>query len=88
MKKAKPDTAPFKIPILDLSGFTTFQTYHGNTFEFSMNGSRGTAMFEPTPEFYRIAELFNNNAPVNVLDFLNHQRQIKAMLMSRRQQGA
>lgn len=80
-------TALVRIPILDLSGFTPFQALHGNSFELSMNGSRGTAMFEPTPEFYRIAELFNNNSPVNVLDFLNHQRQIKAMLMSRRHQG-
>lgn len=71
---------PHRIPILDLSGFTPFQALHGNTFELVMQGTRVTAMFEANELFYRLAERFNNNEPVPILDLLNCQRQIKAKM--------
>lgn len=76
-----------KIPILDLSGLTPFQALHGNTFELVMQGTRASAMFKADDTFYKIAEKFSRNEPVSILDFLNHQRQIRAMLLSMKAQN-
>lgn len=77
-----------RIPILDLNGLTPFQALHGNTFELVMQGTRASAMFKADEKFYKIAEQFSRNEPVNILDFLNCQRQIRAMLLSlKAQQG-
>lgn len=76
-----------KIPVLDLSGLTPFQALLGNTFELVMQGTRASAMFKADDTFYKIAEKFSRNEPVNVLDFLNQQRQIRAMLMSLKAQN-
>lgn len=39
-------------------------------------------MFEANEKFYEIAERFNRNEPVQVIDFLQAQREVKAELMT------
>lgn len=75
-------TPPQKIPILDLTGLTSFQRLHANPYELVMQGSRGVAMFDANDKFYEIAEKFNRNEPVAVIDFLQAQREVKAELMT------
>jgi len=71
-----------KIPLLDLTGLTSFQRLHGNSYEMVMQGNRGVALFEPSELFYEIAERFNHNEPIPVIDFLQAQREVKAELMT------
>lgn len=73
---------PTKVPILDLTGFTSFQRLYGNIYELVMQGSRGVAMFDADERFYEIAEKFNRNEDVPVIDFLQAQREVKAELMA------
>jgi hypothetical protein len=74
-----------KIPLLDLTGLTAFQRLHGNSYEMTMQGNRGVAMFEANRTFYELAEKFNRNEPVQVIDFLQAQREVKAELMTLKQ---
>jgi hypothetical protein len=71
-----------KIPLLDLTGLTAFQRLHGNRYEMVMQGNRGVAMFEADETFYELAEKFNRNEPVQVIDFIQAQREVKAELMT------
>jgi len=71
-----------QIPILDLSGLTPFQHYHGNKFDLVMQGGRVVALFESNRQFYELSNRFNNNEPVNTLDFIHCQREIRAMMMN------
>jgi hypothetical protein len=71
-----------KIPILDLTGLTSCQRYHGNPYELVMQGTRGVAMFEANEKFYEISEKFNRNELIPVIDFLQAQREVKAELMA------
>jgi len=73
---------PQKIPILDLTGLTSFQRYWGNEYVLVMQGSRGVAMFDANEKFYEIAERFNRNESIPVIDFLHAQREVKAELMA------
>jgi hypothetical protein len=82
VKKKIISTPPPKVPILDIPGHCSFQYLYGNDPEFSMNGTRVTAFFIADEKFYELAARFNNNEPVNVLDFLNAQRQLKARMFS------
>jgi hypothetical protein len=71
-----------KIPLLDLTGLTSYQRYHGNPYELVMQGTRGVALFEADEKFYKISEKFNRNEPIPVIDFLQAQREVKAELMA------
>lgn len=71
-----------KVPILDIPGLSSFQYMHGNEPEMIMQGTRVICLFNPDEIFYRLAEKFNSNEPVNVLDFLNAQRQLRARMLS------
>ncbi len=71
-----------KIPILDLTGLTSFQRLHGNSYDLVMQGTRGVAMFMANDRFYEIAERFNRNESVPVIDFMQAQREVKAELMA------
>ncbi len=73
---------PKAIPILDLTGLTSYHRLNKNSYDLVMQGTRGVAMFEPNKRFYEIMERFNRNEPVNVIDFLQAQREVKAELMS------
>jgi hypothetical protein len=80
-KKAPPQ----KIPVLDLLGLTSFQRLHENPGELIVQGTRVVALFDADKKFYEVAERFNQNEPVPVLDFLHAQREIKAMMMTLKQ---
>ncbi len=76
---------PQKIPILDLTGLTSFQRYHGNHYELVLQGTRAVALFEADSTFYEISEKFNRNESIPVIDFLQAQREVKAELMALKQ---
>jgi len=71
-----------KIPVLDINGLGSFQHLHGNEPEMQMQGTRVTLLFNADQKFYELSEKYNRNAPVNVLDFVNSQRQLKARMLS------
>lgn len=76
----KKDT-PNKIQILDLN-FSAFQYLHGNTPELSLQGTRVIFLFNPDEVFHRLSTLYNSNTTVNVLDFVNAQRQLRAKMLA------
>ena len=76
-KKVSP-----KIPVLDIPGLAAFQRLHGNEAEMEMNGSRVTLLFNADNTFYELSARYNSNEPVNVLDFVNAQRQLKARMFA------
>ena len=76
------ETTRQKIPILDLTGLTSYQRYHGNTYELVLQGTRAVAMFAADNAFYEIAEKFNRNEPIPIMDFLQAQREVKAQMMA------
>jgi hypothetical protein len=47
-----------------------------------MQGTRIALLFTADDNFYDISEKFNSNHAVNVLDFVNAQRQLKAKMFS------
>ena len=71
-----------KIPVLDVPGLSSFQYLHGNSPELVLQGTRVVCMFNADQTFYDLSEWFNRNEPVNVLDFLNAQRQLKAKMFA------
>ncbi|MGD0884913.1 MAG: hypothetical protein ABSA46_08580 [Thermodesulfovibrionales bacterium] len=85
MKKAHSPSK--KIPILDIPGHGSFQFLHGNNPEMAMNGTRVTLLFDANETFYELSARYNNNEPVNVLDFVNAQRQLKARMFSMKAGG-
>jgi hypothetical protein len=72
-----------KIPIFDLN-LAAFQHLHGNTPELELQGTRVIFLFNPNDMFYKISGIYNSNTSVNVLDFVNSQRQLRAMMLSMR----
>lgn len=76
MQESIPQT-----PVLDLN-FAAYQYLHGNTPELELQGTRIIFMFIPNEEFSRVSESYNRNSPVNVLDFVSAQRQLRAMMMA------
>lgn len=81
------NAASRKLPVLDILGLSSFQHLHGNTPELIMQGTRITCLFNPDDLFYQLSERFNNNEPVNILDFLNAQRQLKAQMFAKKGNG-
>lgn len=81
MKKSKE--APAKIPIFDLN-LSAFQHLHGNTPELELQGTRVIFLFDANDTFYKLSALYNSNEPVNVLDFVNCQRQLRAMMFAKK----
>ncbi len=78
---------PRKIPILDIPGLGSFQLLHGNNPDMEMNVTRVTLLFNADAVFYELSARYNSNEPVNVLDFVNAQRQLKARMMALKSQG-
>lgn len=74
---------PNKIPILDLN-FSAFQLLHGNPPELILQGNRVIFMFNSDDTFYQLSARYNDNETVNVLDFVNATRQLRAMMFSMR----
>jgi len=81
------DLLSHRIPILDMSGLGPFQFLNGNEPEMAMNGTRVTLLFKSDERFYELSARYNNNEPVNVLDFVNAQRQLKARMFSMKAGG-
>jgi hypothetical protein len=82
MKKSTPS----KIQILDLN-FAAHQRLHGNIPKLELNGSRVSFLFNADDTFYKLSASYNSNELVNVLDFVNAQRQLRAMMMSMKGQA-
>ena len=72
-----------RIPILDLH-LAAFQALNGNPPELSLQGTRVIFLFRPDATFNRLAEQFNSNASVPCLDYVNAFRQLKAMMITKR----
>lgn len=81
MKKTTAATLR-KIPVLDIPGLSSFQFYHGNEPELELQGARAVALFVADDKFYELSERFNRNEAVNVMDYCNKQRQLKAKMFS------
>ena len=71
-----------KIPVLDIPGHGAFQYLHGNDPDMAANGSRIMLLFNADQTFYELSARYNSNETVNVLDFVNAQRQLKARMFS------
>lgn len=78
-------TTSAKIPIFDLN-LSAFQHLHGNTPQLELQGTRVIFLFNPDDTFYKLSGLYNSNTPVNVIDFVSAQRQLRAMMLSMRGQ--
>ncbi len=87
MKNAKGKTLPAKIPILDLH-LSAFQHLHGNTPTLELQGGRVVFFFPTNDVFYALAARFNGNEPTPVLDLVNAQRQLRAMMFSKKAEAA
>ena len=89
MKKSKgtPKTQPPAIPILDLH-LSAFQHLHGNTPTLELQGGRVVFFFPTNDVFYALAARFNGNEPTPVLDLVNAQRQLRAMMFSKKAEAA
>jgi len=87
MKNAKGKTLPAKIPILDLH-LSAFQHLHGNTPTLELQGGRVVFFFPTNDVFYALAARFNGNEPTPVLDLVNAQRQLRAMMLSKKAEAA
>ncbi len=85
--KENRQSVPRKIPVNDLVGLTPFQKYKKNEPELILQGSRVIALFNADDAFYSLSEQFNNNVPVNVVDFVQCQREIRAMMLTLRGQA-
>ncbi len=72
-----------RIPLLDLN-ISAFQHLHGNTPELELQGTRVIFLFNPDDTFYKLSALYNQNTPVNCLDFVQAQREIRAMMLAKK----
>jgi hypothetical protein len=70
-----------EVPILDLN-LSAFQHLHGNTPQLSIQGSRVVFLFNPDESFFQLTSRYNANELTPILDFVNAQRQLRAMMMS------
>lgn len=82
----RTNEAPAKIPILDLN-HSAFQHFKGNSPTLELQGGRVVFCFDPTETFYRLSARYNGNEPVPCLDFVNAQRQLKAMMLALKHTG-
>lgn len=80
--------SPRKIPVLDIPGLSAFQHLCGNTPEMVIQGSRVVCLFEADDVFYELSARYNGNEFVRVLDLVNSQRQLRAMMLALKGQGA
>jgi hypothetical protein len=81
MEETQMKDIPRKIPSLDLN-FWAFHHMHANTSQLVVQGGRVVGLFDPDETFYRLSDEYNSNCGVKVLDYVNSQRQLRAMMMS------
>jgi hypothetical protein len=60
----------------------SFQDMNGNEPGLELQGGRVVFVWEATEDFYRLSSLYNDNSPVNVLDFVNALRRLRAKMLS------
>lgn len=75
-----------KIPILDLN-LASYQHLHGNSPKLHLEGTRVIFLFSVDDTFCKLSADYNSNRLVPVLDFVNAQRQLKAMMLSLKNGG-
>lgn len=73
-----------KIPILDLN-LSAFLSLNGIVPELLLQGTRVVFLFDANDTFYKLSSLYNSNEN-GILDYVNAQRQLKAMMMSLKNQ--
>lgn len=72
---------PDSISIFDLNE-SAYQFMNGNIPTLKAQGTRITFAFKLDKTFSRLSEQYHSNIQVNVIDFVNAQRQLKSMMMS------
>lgn len=77
MRKALPQ----RISQLDINS-ASFQALNGNEPDLELQGGRVVFVFQANEDFYRLSSLYNDNSPVNVLDFVNALRKLRAKMLS------
>lgn len=60
----------------------SFQAMNGNEPDLELQGGRVVFVFQADEDFYRISSLYNDNSPVNILDFVNALRKLRAKMLS------
>lgn len=75
-----------KIPVLDLN-LSAFQHLHSNTPELNLQGTRIIFLFNPDDIFYNLSTRYNSNENTPILDYVNAQRQLRAMMLSLKGRG-
>lgn len=70
-----------KISQLDIHQ-ASFQAMNGNEPDLELQGGRVVFVFQANEDFYRLSSLYNDNSPVNVLDFVNALRKLRAKMLS------
>jgi len=74
-------TSVQRISQLDINQ-ASFQALNGNEPDLELQGGRVVFVFQADEDFYRLSSLYNDNSPVNVLDFVNALRKLRAKMLS------
>jgi len=69
------------VPIFDLNS-AAYQHMNENTPELFLQGTRVSFLFKADETFFRLSAEYQSNIPVNVIDFVSAQRQLKSMMMA------
>jgi hypothetical protein len=65
----------------------SFQAMYGNDPNLELQGGRVVFVFQADDDFYRLSSLYNDNSPVNVLDFVNALRKLRAKMLTLKDNG-
>jgi hypothetical protein len=76
---------PQKISVLDLN-LAAYHHLNQNTPTLEMKNTRIVFTFTADDTFYKLTKEFNENMVVNILDFVNAQRQLRAKMYAMRGQ--
>ncbi len=74
-------SSPQRISQLDIHQ-ASFQAMNGNEPDLELQGGRVVFVFDANEDFYRLSSLYNDNSPVNVLDFVNALRRLRAKMLT------
>ncbi|WP_420264072.1 DUF5659 domain-containing protein [Candidatus Magnetominusculus dajiuhuensis] len=74
-----------KVPINDVN-LSSFLSLKGIVPELSISGSHVVFLFPSDDETYRLAQEYNNNVEIPVLDFVAALRRLRAQMMALRGQ--
>jgi len=74
---------PRKLPIWDIN-VAAYLKLHKISVDLHKTGSRVVFEIPATDDAYRLMELYQENPPVNVLDFVSVLRELRGQMMSQR----